>query len=72
MIQTSHFQSNIIYPYMTEDAIGMEGDFVAGFKRVGVWGSSIGTVIASEVGIIYIFDLGENSFIQSVSAEVDG
>jgi hypothetical protein len=51
---------------MIEDIIGMEGDFIAGFDRVGAWGNSTGTVVASEVGIIHISDLGENSFIQSV------
>jgi hypothetical protein len=49
VIQTSRFQSNIIYPYMVENIIGIEGDFVAGFNSVGVWGSSTGTVVASEV-----------------------
>jgi len=51
---------------MVEDIIGMKGDFIAGFDRVGVWGNSTGTVVASEVRIIHIFYLGENSFIQSV------
>jgi hypothetical protein len=45
---------------MVEDVIGMEDDSIAGFDRVGVWGTSTGIVEASEVGIIYIFDLGEN------------
>ncbi len=57
---------------MIEDIIGMEGDFIAGFDRVGAWGNSTGTVVASEVGIIHISDLGENSFIQSVWAELGG
>ena len=57
---------------MVEDVIGLESDFVAGLDRVGVWGSSTGTVEASEVGIIYVFDLGKNSFIQSAWAELGG
>jgi hypothetical protein len=49
---------------MRDDTIGMEGDLATGFDRVGIWGSSAGTVVASEVGIMYIFDLNEDSFSQ--------
>ena len=43
---------------MVELIIGVEGDFAAGFNRIGVWGSST-TTVAAEVGIIYIHDLCE-------------
>ena len=49
------------YPNMVELVIGVEGDFAAGFDRIGVWGSST-TAVASEVDIIYIHDLCEISF----------
>ena len=49
---------------MIENVIGVEGDAVAGCDRVGVRGSSTGTVEASEVGVVYIFDLGEDLFSQ--------
>jgi hypothetical protein len=49
---------------MRYNAIGMESDFVTGWNRVGIGGSSTSTVVASEVQIIYIFDLGEDSLRQ--------
>jgi hypothetical protein len=51
---------------MIEIVIGIKGDLAAGSDRVGVWSNSA-TVVASEVGIMYIFDLGEKLFIQSVN-----
>jgi hypothetical protein len=50
---------------MVEDVIGIEGDSIASLDRVSVWGKSAGTVEASKAGIIYIFHLNKNSFIQS-------
>jgi hypothetical protein len=44
-----------MHPYMIENVIGMESDFVARCDRVSVRSSSTGTVEASEVVIIYIF-----------------
>jgi hypothetical protein len=55
---------------MVEIAIGIEGDCLAGLNRVRIWGVTTGTVVASEVGIIYIFDLNKDSFIQSACREM--
>jgi hypothetical protein len=57
---------------MRYNAISMEGDFVTGLNRVGIGGSSTSTVVASEVQIIYIFDLGEDSLSQSAWTELSG
>ena len=46
---------------MVKLIVGVEGDFAAGFNRIGVWGSST-TTVASEVDIIYIHDLCKISF----------
>lgn len=51
---------------MIEILISIKRDLVAGSDRVGVRSNST-TVVASEVGIIYVFDLGEKLFIQLVN-----
>ena len=51
---------------MIEIVISIKRNLVAGSDRVGVWGSST-AVVASEVEIMYIFDLGEKLFIQLVN-----
>jgi hypothetical protein len=55
---------------MIEIAISIEGNSLAGLNRVSIWGITKGTVVASEVGIIYIFDLNEDSFTQSACMEL--
>jgi hypothetical protein len=55
---------------MIEIAISIEGNFLTGLNRVSIWGFTTGTVVASEVGIMYIFDLNEDSFTQSACMEL--
>ena len=59
--QTSHFQSNAIYPDMVQVLISIEGDLLACVDRVGVWSSSTTSSITSEVGLPHAHDLNENS-----------
>ena len=54
---------------MVEDAISIEGDLFAGFNSVGVWGSSAGAIVASEVGFIYVYDLNQDVCTQTAGAQ---
>ena len=71
-IQASHFQNNTIYPDMVHVLISIEGDLLACVNRVGVWGSSAAGSVTSEVGLVHVHDLNENSFNQLVSMSVAG